>query len=213
MELELRLERPEDYREVENLTREAFWDVHVPGCDEHYLAHVMRSHPDFLPELDHVAVSDGRIVGNIMYTRARLEAEGGESPPVLSFGPLSVLPGFQRKGIGSRLVERTVELVSAMGYAAIVIFGNPGNYVKFGFRNCRKLRVAMAPEVYPTGMLVLELRSGALGSKDYVYVGSEVYAVDEAAARSFDSGFPPKERGWRPSQEEFDMLSRSLVQK
>ena len=212
MELELRPERPEDHREVENLVREAFWDVHVPGCVEHYLAHVMRSHADFVPELDYVAVAGGRIVGSIMYAEARLEAEDGEILPILSFGPLSVLPSFQRRGVGSRLVEATVELARGRGRPAIVILGNPGNYVKFGFGNCRRRRIAMAPGRYPTCMLVLELMPGILGKKDFLYRGSAVYEVDETAARAFDSGFPPKEPGWRPSQEEFDMLSRSFVE-
>jgi len=211
MELELRRERPEDHREVENLTREAFWDVHVSGCVEHYLARVMREHPDFAPELDYVAVADGKIVGSIMYAKAWLDAEDGESLPILSFGPLSVLPEYQRRGVGSRLVEATVRMAREGGCPAIVILGNPGNYVKHGFKNCKKHRVAMAPGKYPTCMLVLELQRGTLGKKDYLYRGSPVYEVDEAEARAFDSGFPPKESRYRPSQEEFDMLCRSFV--
>ena len=212
MELELRLERPADRREVDNLTREAFWDVHVPGCVEHYLAQVMRSHADFVPELDYIAVADGRIVGNIMYSKAWLDAADGETLPILTFGPLSVLPECQRRGVGSRLVEATVGLARERGWPAIVILGNPGNYVKFGFKNCKKRRIAMAPGRYPTCMLVLELGAGILGTKDYLYRGSPVYEVDEAAARDFDSGFPAKESRWRPSQEEFDMLCRSFVE-
>ena len=64
--IEIRLERPEDYRAIENLTREAFWNHHVPGCDEHYLAHVLRGSDCFLPELDFVAECSGQIVGNFM---------------------------------------------------------------------------------------------------------------------------------------------------
>lgn len=211
MELELRRERPEDYREVESLTREAFWDVHVRGCVEHYLAHVMRSHPDFAPELDYVAVADGRIVGSIMYAKAWLDEAGGRAREILTFGPLSVLPGYQRRGVGSRLVEATVRLAREGGCPAIAILGNPGNYVKHGFRNCKKYRIAMAPGRYPTCLLVLELEPGALGDKDYLYRGSAVYEVGEDEARAFDSGFPPKESRYRPSQEEFDTLCRSFV--
>lgn len=52
MDVVLRNELPDDYREVENLTREAFWNVYCPGCSEHYLLNVMRQSPDFIDQLD-----------------------------------------------------------------------------------------------------------------------------------------------------------------
>ena len=88
----IRLETPGDYRAVENLTREAFWNQSVPGCDEHYLVHTMRRHPDFIPELAFVLEKDGEIVGNIMYTKGRLVDGQGHEKPCLTFGPISVAP-------------------------------------------------------------------------------------------------------------------------
>lgn len=58
MNVDLRLERPSDYRAVEGLTREAFWNHHVPGCDEHYLLNIMRDCGAFIRELDTFAVID-----------------------------------------------------------------------------------------------------------------------------------------------------------
>ena len=52
--------------------------MYIPGCVEHYLVHIMRGHKDFIPELDFVLELDGRIIGNIMYTTARLVDEAGE---------------------------------------------------------------------------------------------------------------------------------------
>ena len=66
----IRNETPADYREVENLVRDSFWNVYKPGADEHYYVHMMRTHPDFIPELAFVLEADGEIVGNIMYTKA-----------------------------------------------------------------------------------------------------------------------------------------------
>lgn len=66
MDVVLRNELPDDYREVENLTREAFWNVYCPGCSEHYLLNVMRQSPDFIDQLDIVAECDGCIVGNVV---------------------------------------------------------------------------------------------------------------------------------------------------
>ena len=96
----IRTEKPGDYRKVEELTREAFGNHHHPGCDEHYLVHVLREHEDFIPELDFVAEQDGEIVGNVMYTKANLVDEKGEEKEILTFGPISVHPNFQRKGGG-----------------------------------------------------------------------------------------------------------------
>jgi len=91
-DLTIRLETEKDYREVEELTREAFWNVCKPGADEHYFVHQMRSHPDFISELAFVLEKDGRIVGSIMYTKAWLADETGRRKEILSFGPLCVAP-------------------------------------------------------------------------------------------------------------------------
>ena len=74
----IRREMPGDYREVENLTREAFWNVYRPGCDEHYIVHILRNHEDFIPELDLVMEKEGRIISHILYMRAEIRADGGD---------------------------------------------------------------------------------------------------------------------------------------
>ena len=114
MEILIRNEREEDTRAVEEVTREAFWNLYVPGCSEHYIAHALRRHVDFIPELDFVAVVNGRVVGNIMYTRARLANDAGENLAIASFGPLCVHPEFQRLGIGSGLIRHS--LPAAQGW-------------------------------------------------------------------------------------------------
>ena len=106
----IRLETPADYAAVEQITREAFWNHHVPGCDEHYLAHVLRQAECFLPELDFVAELDGTLAGNIMYTKAKIVGDDAEEYPVLSFGPISVLPEVQGRGIGGKLIRHTLAL-------------------------------------------------------------------------------------------------------
>ena len=103
----IRLEAEKDYRIVENLTREAFWNQYVPGCDEHYLVHMMRAHEDFIPELDFVLTLDGEIIGSIMYTRSKLVDENGNEKQILTFGPVSILPKYQRQGYGKMLIEHS----------------------------------------------------------------------------------------------------------
>ena len=116
MDVLIRNERPGDYRETEEVTREAFWNVHEPGCCEHYLAHLMRERPEFIRELDFVAVRDGRIVGNIMYARTEIQCDDGTTHAAVTFGPISVLPAYQGQGIGKRLIETSKKLAADMAY-------------------------------------------------------------------------------------------------
>ena len=79
--MKIRLEDPAGYREAENLTREAFWNVYRPGCTEHYVLHCYRDNPDFIPELDFVMEEEGRMVGHIMFSKAELVLPDGTRKP------------------------------------------------------------------------------------------------------------------------------------
>ena len=103
--MELRLENEKDYFEVENLTREAFWDVYRPGCSEHLVLDKLRQADSFIKDLDYVLIEDGKIVGNIVYTKMFTGTERKMSDEVIAFGPISVHPDFQRKGLGKKLIE------------------------------------------------------------------------------------------------------------
>ena len=96
----IRLEKSDDHREVENLTREAFWNVYRPGCTEHYILHMLRQDPAFVPELDFVMENDGKIIGHVMYMRSEICADDGRVIPAMTFGPISIAPAYQRQEIG-----------------------------------------------------------------------------------------------------------------
>ena len=209
--LVIRPETPQDYRTVEALVRDAFWNLYVPGCDEHYIAHVIRRHADFLPALSLVAVLDGHIVGSVMYTKARLTDEAGADKEVLTFGPLAVLPAFQRQGIGKALLNASFDRARAMEYDTIVIYGHPGNYVARGFKSCKKYNVSLEDGHFPTAMLVKELVPGTLDGRRWHYHESEAFSIDEADAQAFDARFPPREKAAAPSQEEFWIYSHSII--
>ncbi len=207
----IRNERADEYREVETVIRNAFWNVYVPGCSEHYLAHVMRGHRDFVKELDLVAEAEGRIVGNVMYTKSRLMDESGREKAILTFGPVSVLPQFQRQGIGRAPLGYSFGKAVELGYDAIVIFGSPGNYVSRGFKSCKRFNVCLGNGVFPCAMLVKELKEGVFDGRRWFYHESLVYNVSEKEARKYDEGFEPKERRVEPSQEEFYIYSHSVI--
>ena len=210
----LRSENEKDYRAVEELTREAFWNVYAPGASEHYFVHTMRTHPDFIPELALVAELEGKILGSIMYTKAWLADAKGQRKEILTFGPLSVTPEYQRQKIGKTLIEHSFEKAREMNYDTVVIFGNPGNYVGRGFVSCKKKKVSFVREGnYPTALLVCELVPNALEEKSWMYIPSTADSCcdDTDAVEAFDATFPPKEKSWRPSQEEFYIYSHSSV--
>lgn len=209
----IRAEKPSDYETVENLTREAFWNLNFPGCMEHYLVHLMRSHPDFIPELDFVLEVDGKVVANIMFTKAEIVNENGKSKQVISFGPLSVLPEYQRKGYGKALIEHTIKLAIDMGYGAIVIFGNPSNYVSRGFKCCKKFNVCFEGDIYPTAMLVKELKDGFFDGEKWYYRESSVnnLCYDTEKVDEFDKKFNKKDKLELPCQEQFFINSNSVI--
>ena len=210
--LNIRNERESDYKIVEDITRKAFYNVYVPGCMEHYLVHIMREHEDFIPELDFVIEVDGQIVGNIMYTKAKLTDEAGAEKEIVTFGPVSILPKYQRKGYGKMLIEHSLKRAAELGYEAVVIMGSPANYVGSGFQCCRKYNICVEKEKYPAAMLVKELKPGALDGKLWFYSDSPVMNVDEREAQAFDDGLEKMEKKWMPSQEAFYIMSHAFVE-
>jgi len=209
----IRKENEKDYREVENLAREAFWNLSFPGCNEHYFIHIMRDHPDFIRELAYVAEADGKIVGCVMYCKARLADGKGNEKNIVTMGPLCVLPGYQRKGCGKALLEHTFEIAESMGYDVVVNFGNPDNYVARGYKSSFKYNVCFEGDFFPAALLVKELKEGVLDGRRWYYYPSDVDKPcdDEEAVAKFDALFPPKEKAWQPSQEEFFIHSHSVI--
>ena len=210
--IKIRNEEGSDYEKVEEITRKAFWNLYIPGCVEHYLVHVMRPHKDFLPELDLVIEVDNQIIGNIMYTKTKLIDESGEEKDILTFGPVSILPEYQRKGYGKKLMEYSFEQAITLGYDVIVIFGNPNNYINRGFKSCKKFNVCLENGTYPAAMMVKELKPDALDGRRWIYYQSPVFEIDEQEAQRFDEGLERLEKKYQPSQEEFYIYSHSMIQ-
>ena len=122
----IRLERTEDYREVENLVRESFWNIYRPGCSEHYVIHVLRDDPAFIKELDFVMEQDGRLIGQNMFMKTIIEADDGRIIPVLTMGPIGITPELKRKGYGKALLDYSLEKAAGLGFGAVLFEGNIG---------------------------------------------------------------------------------------
>ena len=201
--MKLRLEDIKDYRRVEEVTREAFWNVHFPGCDEHLLINHLRDEKEFVKALDFVAVHGDEIVGNIVYVETKIIDSNNAEHKMLTFGPVSVLPEYQNKGIGSKLINHTITLAKEMGYKAILIYGDPEYYKRFGFKESKEYKITNADKKYPAALLVLELYPEALTGIEGVFKEGEIYEVDADELKEFEKMFIEKEKAFAKSQERF----------
>ena len=199
----IRLERTEDFREVEFLVRESFWNVYRPGCSEHYVIHVLRDDPAFVKELDFVMEKDGRLIGQNMFMQTVINADDGRDVPVLTMGPIGITPELKRKGYGKRLLDHSLEQAAALGYSAVLFEGNIGFYGKSGFDYARKfgIRYHDLPEgADDSFFLCRELIPGYLDGVTGVYQTPQGYYVDDAEVEEFDKAFPYKEKLRLPGQ-------------
>lgn len=208
----IRNEKESDHRIVEELTRKAFYNLYIPGCVEHYLVHHMRGHEDFIPELDFVAELDGQIIGNIMYTKAKLTDEQGVKKDILTFGPVCIAPEHQRKGFGKALMEHSFQSAAELGYDVIVILGSPANYVGVGFKSGKKYNVCFENGKFPSALMVKELKEGVLDGRRWFYTYSPVMDLDAQEVQNYDSTLEPLEKKYLPSQDEFYIMSHSFVE-
>ncbi len=194
MSITIRLENENHYQEVEHLTREAFWDLYHPGCSEHLIVHKIRKGSAFIPELDFVALLDDKIVGNIIYTKSTVVDKDNTEHEVITFGPISVLPSCQKQGIGSALIAHTKKLAQTMGYKAIIIFGNPAYYHRFGFENAANFEISTAEGANFEAFMALELYKGGLQGITGRFHADPVFHVNQEELESFEKNFPYKEK-------------------
>ena len=202
-DITIRQEKKEDHRAVEELVREAFWNVYRPGCFEHYVIHVLRDDPAFVKELDLVMEKDGRLIGQNMFMRTRIDADDGRCIPVLTMGPICITPSLKRRGYGKKLLDATLERAAAMGFGAVLFEGNIDFYGKSGFVHARDfgIRYHDLPEgADDSFFLCRELIPGYLRGVKGVYRTPQGYYVDEADVERFDETFPRKEKLRLPGQ-------------
>lgn len=170
-----RNETPADYRAVENLTREAFWNVYKPGCDEHFILHNFRTRCEFVPELDIIMEEEGILVGHVMFARAEIKLNNSKTLPIMTFGPISIASDFKHKGYGTVLLRYAMEKAKKMDCGALAITGN-------------------IEELVPS--FLDEVKNCGGGS----FKEPDGYFIDSKEAEEFDRHFPIKERLSLPGQ-------------
>ena len=199
----IRLEKTEEYREVENLVRESFWNVYRPGCSEHYVIHVLRDDPAFVKDLDFVMEQNGRLIGQNMFMKTRIDADDGRTIPVLTMGPIGIIPELKRRGYGKMLLDHSLEKARELGFGAVLFEGNIGFYGKSGFDYARKfgIRYHDLPEgADDSFFLCKELIPGYLAGITGVYQTPTGYYVNDSDVDEFDKQFPYREKLRLPGQ-------------
>lgn len=193
----IRLERKEDYHVVENMIREAFWNVYRPGCTEHYLITQLRNHSDFVRELDFVMERNGKIIGQNVFVKANIKADNGRNIPILTMGPICITPELKRRGYGKILLDYSLKKATELGVGAVCFEGNIDFYGKSGFTFASDfgLRYHGLPEEADSSFfLCKELITGYLTGVTGEYKPPEVYLFPEEEAEEFDKKFPFKEK-------------------
>ncbi len=194
MNISIRQEEEKDFKDVEYLTREAFWDIYKPGCDEHLVLHKIRKVSAFVKELNLIACDKDTIVGNIIYSRARVVNEENKEFEVLCMGPIAVLPSYQNQGIGSLLMEHSIEKARQLGYKGIVIFGNPDYYHRFGFVDAKEYNIQTSWGDNLDAFMALELYENSLKGISGKFFEDEVFKIDNDELENFEKQFPYKEK-------------------
>ncbi len=202
----IRPEREEEYRTVENLVRESFWDVYRPGCLEHYVLKRFRERPEFVKELDFVMEKDGKIIGQNMFVKTVIHADDGRDVPIMTMGPICIAPELKRQGYGKKLLDYSLEQAAALGCGALCFEGNILFYGKSGFTYARNFGIRY--HGLPAGaddsfFLCRELIPGYLSGITGEYATPQGYFVcDEEpdAFAAYEATFPPKEKIKLPGQ-------------
>lgn len=152
--MEIRFEKPEDFAAVRQVNIAAF-----ERKGEADLVDLLRN---VAPVLSFVAVQNGQIVGHLFFSPVSIETDCASIPKILGLAPLAVMPGFQKQGIGSLLVQHGLKECSRLCFSAVVVLGHPEYYPRFGFVPAKRKGLTCEYSVPAEVFMVVELQSEAL---------------------------------------------------
>ncbi len=184
--INIRREEIGDYKLVESITREAFWDLYSPRCSEHYIVHQLRKCEDFIPELSFVIEFNGKVVGSIFYSKSKVVLRDNRELETITLAPFSILPEYQEKGLGSRLIRHSIDCAKSMGYEAIIILGSPDYYNSYGFMGADKYNITMPDGEFCKYLLAFPLQNSYLDNIEGYIEFSDIFNIDMDEVEKFD---------------------------
>lgn len=195
MQTKIRKTKKSEYLITENITREAFWNLFTPGCSEHLVLHQLRKSDCYIDALDVVAETEGVLSGHSLTTKASIVDKNGIPTEVLCVGPISVLPHFQHRGIGSALMKQSIKIGQKLGYRGMLLFGDPDYYSRFGFIDAKHFGISTKEGQNFAPFMALALYHNGLSNVHGRFFESDAFAFDENELELFDKGFGKKEKG------------------
>ena len=182
--------------EVENLVRDSFWNVYRPGAFEHYIVHNLRDDDSFISDLAYVIEIDAKIVGHINYSRGSIDY-GNEKADAVVLGPLAIHRDYQNRGLGSKLIEFTLNLAENEGIPFVVVIGDENYYNRFGFVSASEYNLYLdgtdTSEECPFFMIKI-FDESKLNDVKGIFSNPKVFDVDVYDVDEFDKKFQYKEK-------------------
>lgn len=202
--MEIRLERRTDFKEVEILIREAFWNVYRPGCYEHYIVHNLRHDPSFINQLDYIIEEDGKIIAQIVYSYNWIYENDQKIREVVTLGPVSVHPEYQGQGYGTKLIEFTLKEAQKLDIPFIFVIGDEKYYERFGFETASKYNIQFNNVTEETPFFMVKVFDiEEINALSGTYNDNACFSVDLEELDKFDENFPPKKKEKREGQLDF----------
>jgi len=194
--MEVRIQRTteKDFSQTENITRESFWNLYKPGCDEHLVLHTLRNSKSYISNLDLIAIFEKEIIGHIISTKAKVVDSLNNEHEILCVGPLSVLPKFQKQGIGSKLLNESIKVAKESGHRGMILFGNPEYYHRFGFRNAQEYSITTKDYQNFEPFMALELQRNGLANVKGRFFEDNAFETHPDELIEFEKQFPYKEK-------------------
>lgn len=152
----IRQANPADYAAIHSAVKAAFDSAERADGNEQDLVDRLRESEAYIPQLSLVAEDSGKIVGHILFTRVDI---GGS--PQLALAPLSVIPAYQRRGIGGALITRGHELAGGLGYGYSVVLGSGRYYPHFGYQPAARYGIKPPFDVPGENFMACRLREDA----------------------------------------------------
>ncbi len=210
MTIVIRREEVKDFRRVEEVAREAFWNLYFPGASEHCTVHKLRNSRDLIRELCFVIEVDGIVEGAIFYTHSKIEMNEKSLQKTISFGPVFISPKYHRQGLGRKLITHSIEEAKKMGFVGILTLGYPYHYQPYGFVGGKRYNISMADGNFYTGLLALPLQEGAFNNIRGIACFSEDLDVTQEEVTEFEKSFSYKEKRVLPCQKEYERACSEL---